>query len=335
MSSLYVDRRDVHLQHDAGAIAFFENGQRSATVPLAPITRVILRGKVTLEASLMGHLGGRGIGVLFLSGRQGKPSLLLGRSHNDIARRVQQTRLSLDPGFCLIYARQLVREKLDHQCQWLEAQRLKHPQHRYQLTQALDQLRQQHSKTSAVSNIDSLRGLEGAAAVSYFAGLRALVPDSWGFNERNRRPPRDPFNVLLSLTYTLVLAEVAMALHTAGYDPCIGFYHQISHSRESLACDLLEPLRPLADQLCLHLIRQETLFPAHFSTSAAGCSMGKAGRTRYYAGYEHNAQALRQAITVQVKNLARLVSPDLPEPSTELTSLEDDESALPWAAPPA
>lgn len=334
MSSLYVDRRDVHLQHDAGAIAFYEKGHRSATVPLAPITRVILRGKVTLEARLMGHLGGRGIGVLFMSGRQGKHSLLLGRSHNDITRRVQQTRLSLDPRFCLRYARQLVRDKLEAQCQWLSVQRDLHPQHRYPLTQALQQLRQQQSKIATVGNLDSLRGMEGAAAVSYFAGLRALVAQSWGFNERNRRPPRDPFNVLLSLTYTLAMAEMAMALHTAGYDPCIGYYHQISLGRESLACDLLEPLRPLADQLCLRLIKQETLIPAHFSTSPAGCTMGKAGRTRYYAGYEHNAHELRRAISAQVRALASLVSPDLPEPSTELAPWEDDDSALPWAQPP-
>ena len=336
MSSLYVDRRDVHLQHDAGAIAFYENGQRSATVPLAPITRVVLRGKVTLEASLMGHLGGRGIGVLFMTGRQGKPHLLLGRSHNDITRRVQQTRLSLDPRFCLRYARQLVREKIDNQCQWLEAQRQQHPQHRYPLTQALQQLRQQQEKIAMVGNLDSLRGLEGTSAASYFAGLRALVAPSLGFHERNRRPPRDPFNVLLSLTYTLAMAELAMALHTAGYDPCIGYYHQISHGRESLACDLLEPLRPLADQLCLRLIKQETLTPGHFSTSPAGCTMGKAGRTRYYAGYEHNVQELRRAISAQVRALARLVSPELPEPSTELAPWEeDDDSALPWASPPA
>ena len=90
MTSLYVDRRDVLLKHDAGAIVFYENGQRSATVPLAPLTRLILRGKVTLEAGLLGQLGQRGVGVLFLSGRNGDPHLLLGPGHNDIQRRVVQ-----------------------------------------------------------------------------------------------------------------------------------------------------------------------------------------------------------------------------------------------------
>ena len=231
MTSLYVDRRDIHLQHDAGAIAFYENGQRSATVPLAPITRVILRGKVTLEASLLGHLGERGIGLLFLSGRQGRPSLLLGRAHHDTRRRVAQTRRSLDPVFCLDYARQLVGDKLEGQAQWFEQLRTRYPSQRLPLTHTLRQLREHQQRLPQAARLDSLRGLEGAAAASYFAGLRAVLPPSLGFTERNRRPPRDPFNALISLTYTLLTAEIAMALHIAGYDPCIGYYHRLSQGR--------------------------------------------------------------------------------------------------------
>ena len=332
MSSLYVDRRDVHLQHDAGAIAFYENGQRSATVPLAPITRVILRGKVTIEASLLGHLGERGIGLLFLSGRQGRPSLLMGRAHNDASRRVAQTRLSLDTGFCLRYARQLIHSKIQRQCDWFDTLRSHYPQARYPLTQALRQLQTQQAQVPSAASLERLRGLEGAAAASYFAGLRAVVPASLGFTERNRRPPRDPFNALISLTYTLAMAETAMALHIAGYDPCIGYYHQISHGRESLACDLIEPLRPLADQLCLRLVAQQTLTAEHFSTTDGGCLLGKAGRARYYAAYEESATPLRRALKAEVQALARLVSPELPEPSTELQAPDpDDENATPWA----
>lgn len=74
------------------------------------------------------------------------------------------------------------------------------------------------------------------------------------------------------------MAELAMALHIAGYDPCIGYYHQLSHARESLACDLLEPLRPLADTLCLHIVASQTLTAEHFATTNAGCLLGKASR---------------------------------------------------------
>ena len=333
MASLYVDRRDVHLRQDDGAIAFYENGERSATVPLAPLTRVILRGKVTLEASLLGHLGEHGVGLLFLSGRKGHSSLLLGRAHHDATRRVAQTRQSLDSRFCLRYVSGLIHRKIERQCEWFDPLREQYPQARYPLTQALHQLREQQARLPRAGSLESLRGLEGAAAASYFAGLRAVVPESLGFAERNRRPPRDPFNALLSLTYTLVMAETAMALHIAGYDPCIGYYHQLSHSRESLACDLLEPLRPLADQLCLRLVAQQTLTAEHFSTTDSGCLLGKAGRARYYAAYEENATDLRRALTQEVKTLARLVNPDLPEPATEpsMPDPDDPDALTPWA----
>ncbi|MBS7350530.1 MAG: CRISPR-associated endonuclease Cas1 [Comamonas sp.] len=324
MTSLYVDRRDVYLQHDAGAIAFFENGQRSATVPLAPLTRLILRGKVTLEAALLGHLGKRGVGVLFLSGRNGEPHLLLGPGHNDIHRRVTQTRLSLDAPFCLRYARYLVAEKLRRQITSLDELREHYSPQRQPLTQAMRQLQAQLERLPQADNLDSLRGMEGAAAAAYFAGLRAVVPASLHFEERNRRPPRDPFNALLSLTYTIATAEVAMALHVAGYDPCIGYYHQISHSRQSLACDLLEPLRPLVDRLCLRLVAQQTLRDKHFSTSHGACLLGKAGRVRYYQAYEENARPLRRAISAQVKDLAQRINPDLPTPSTQARRAEDE-----------
>lgn len=325
MTSLYVDRRDVHLRYDAGAIVFYENNLRSATVPLAPLTRLIVRGKVTLEAALLGHLGQRGVGVLFLSGRNGDPNLLLGPSHNDIQRRVTQTRMSLDSRFCQAYARHLVGEKLQQQITSLNELRQHYPAQRLPLTSAMHQLQTQQQRLSQASNLDSLRGMEGAAAAAYFAGLRAIVPASLGFQERNRRPPRDPFNVLLSLSYTIATAEIAMALHIAGYDPCIGYYHQISHSRQSLACDLLEPLRPLIDRLCLRMVAQQTLTAQHFSTAGPACLLGKAGRVRYYQAYEENARPLRRAISAQIKTLAQRLNPDMPEPATVLEAPTADQ----------
>ena len=316
MSTLFVDRRDIHLEHDSGALVIRDRGERIATVPLAPITRVILRGSVTLQASVLGHLGERGIGVVILSGRKGEATLFFGRPHNDARLRVQQGRLSLDEKFCVDYARHLVHSKIERQHQWFDTLRAHYPQARYPLTQAMRQLQEQQTQLPRAHNLESMRGREGAAAASYFAGLRAVVPDSLGFHERNRRPPRDPFNALLSLTYTLAHAETALALHAAGLDPCVGFYHQISHARESLACDVMEAVRPLADRICLQLVASQTLTADHFGHSSAGCLLGKAGRTRYYGAYETHAPALRQAVQQEVKALARRIAPDMPEPAT-------------------
>ena len=315
MSTLFVDRRDIQLEHDAGALVIRDRGTRIATVPLAPITRVFLRGSVTLQASVLGHLGDRGIGVVILSGRKGEATLFFGRPHNDARLRVEQARRSLDERFCITYARHLVHTKIERQRQWLASLRERYARSRYPLTQAMRQLQSQQALLPRALTLDSLRGHEGAAAASYFAGLRAVVPESLGFNERNRRPPRDPFNALLSLTYTLAHSEAALALHAAGLDPCVGFYHQISHSRESLACDIMEAVRPLADRICLEMVASQTLTAEHFGHSPTGCLLGKAGRTRYYGAYEAQAPALRKALRQEVQHLARSILPELPVPA--------------------
>ena len=85
MSTLFVDRRGVELEFESGAIVFRENGERIGTVPVAPLSRVFLRGDVRLPASLLGKLGEAGVGVVVLSGRQGKPSLLLARTIRRLA----------------------------------------------------------------------------------------------------------------------------------------------------------------------------------------------------------------------------------------------------------
>ena len=324
MSTLFVDRRDIQLEHDAGALVIRDRGTRIATVPLAPITRVFLRGSVQMAASVLGHLGERGIGVAILSGRKGQATLFFGRPHNDARLRVEQTRRSLNPDFCRAYARHLVQRKLQRQRDWFGELRQQRPQQRYPLTHAMQGLQAHLDKIQRAPSLDSLRGLEGAAAVSYFAGLRAVVPPSLAFNERNRRPPRDPFNALLSLTYTLAHAEAALALHAAGLDPCIGYYHQLSHSRESLACDLIETVRPLVDAACLAMVTQQVLNADHFSHSPAGCLLGKAGRTRYYGAYEEHAPALRQAIRDEVKALAQRIAPDMPAPAFVPPQYEGD-----------
>lgn len=87
----------------------------------------------------------------------------------------------------------------------------------------------------------------------YFEGLTALFPAELGFTGRNRKPPRDPVNAALSLSYVLLYADAAIAAHQAGLDPFVGFLHKPEFGRHSLACDLMEPARPLVDRFVLDL----------------------------------------------------------------------------------
>lgn len=315
MTSLFVDRRNTELELESGAIVFRENGERIGTVPLAPLTRVFLRGDVRLPAALLGALGEHNVGVVVLSGRLGKPSLLLARPHNDARRRVEQVRKSLDDTFCLSTARDLIERKITRQLDWFDELRQADMQARYELTHAMKLLTAQRSRLGQAESLASLRGLEGAAAATYFDALKAVVPESLHFKNRNRRPPRDPFNAVLSLTYTLLHAELAIALFGAGLDPYVGFYHQLDFGRESLASDLLEPLRPLADRFALQLFRKQTLRADDFSRSEAGCLLGKAGRAHYYRAYEAASENLRAGINAEVESLARHIGHAIEAPA--------------------
>lgn len=134
-----------------------------------------------------------------------------------------------------------------------------------------------------VGNTAALMGLEGATAAAWWGWLAAALPKRWRFTGRNRRPPRDPVNALLSLGYTLLGAEMLRQVHADGLDPALGFLHGIVPGRESLVLDLLEPLRPSIDAFVLDLLDQK-LSPRHFTFSRTdGCRLNKDGRSLYYS----------------------------------------------------
>ena len=308
MTSLYVDRRGVTLKADGEALVFYEAGERVGTVPLAPLSRVFLRGDVTLSSSLLGKLGERGIGVVVLSGRKAEPTMLLGRPHNDAGRRVAQYRYSQDAAFCLHFARNLVAAKLRSQAGFLTERRDAEPRSRYALTLCLRRIEGAIASASQQASIASLRGVEGAGAAAYFEGYGDLLAERLKFSARNRRPPKDPVNAALSLGYTLLHAEAVLALYGGGFDPFIGFYHALDFGRESLACDVVEPLRVEVDRHILKLFRAETLRPEDFSKSDGGCWLGKAGRARFYSQWEALAERLRKALSGSVADLSQALA---------------------------
>lgn len=303
MTSLYVDRRGVVLQSDGEALVFYENGERVGTVPFAPLSRIFLRGEVTLTSTLLGKLGQAGIGVVILSGKKAEPTMMMAKPHNDAARRINQYRLSQDADFCLSYARSLVAAKIAAQANFLECRRESYLSARYQLTRAAQQMGGMLRQVGDKENLAQLRGLEGAAANAYFSALSAIVPESLHFSGRNRRPPRDPVNAVLSLTYTLMHAEAVLAAYGAGLDPYIGFFHVIDFGRESLASDLIEPFRPAADGFALKLFNHQDLRAEDFSTTSEGCFLGKAGRETFYHHYETFSEPVRKMLDDSLKDL--------------------------------
>lgn len=153
--------------------------------------------------------------------------------------------------------------------------------------------------------LGSLRGFEGAAARAYFAGLAGVMPPALEFGGRNRRPPRDPVNVCLSLGYTLLHTQAVQACTMAGLDPLLGFYHRPSFGRESLASDLIEPLRPAMDLWWVwELLRTRNLREEHFSTDKGACLLGKAGRGVFYADWQTNSKPWQRWLQGHAQRLA-------------------------------
>jgi len=151
-----------------------------------------------------------------------------------------------------------------------------------------------------------LRGYEGAATQAFFAGYRAMLPASCGFDGRNRRPPRDPVNATLSLGYTLSHGDALRAAYRAGLDPSLGLLHEPHYGRDSLACDLNELARGRVEWMVWRLFAEQWLRAEDFHPQADGAVwLGKSARARFYAHYEQHAGNHRRWLRQAAQFLAR------------------------------
>ncbi|MCX7685109.1 MAG: CRISPR-associated endonuclease Cas1 [Acetobacteraceae bacterium] len=308
MTTLYIDRRDALIEATDGALLVRGAEGTLARAPLAPLERVVLRGPASVTTGAIAAITAQGASLLVLSGRHGRlAGIMSGAAHADAAIRLGQFRLALDPAARDAIGRLVLRHKLLGQHRLLaEGLRLRPGQRRLLLrgqaaiADALARLREAEALSAA-----QMMGIEGAAAAAYFEAFGALLPPSAGFVGRNRRPPRDPANALLSFAYTLAHLEAVTAAQRAGLDPAVGFLHGLFPGRESLACDLVEPLRPFCERLVWRLFAEETLRAAHFTRDGEACLLGKAGRLAFYAAWEEAAEPLRRKLRRGLRPLVR------------------------------
>lgn len=309
MTTLFIDRKDAILNAEAGALVVRGADGTLMRAPLALLERVVLRGPARIGTAAIAALHAQGAGLLILSGRHGAPSgMLLGQPASDVLVRLGQARLALDAAACAAVARRIVRAKLLAQARLLRSAQSMRPDRGHALRVALSGLDAPLSRLRQEPSLGvaTIIGLEGAAAAAYFPAFAALFPPSLGFTERNRRPPRDPVNAVLSLAYTLGTFEAAREAWFAGLDPMVGFLHAPLAGRESLACDLVEPLRPTCDRLVWRLFATEQLRAAHFTRDGATCLLGKAGRATFYAAWEEAVGPARLALRRGLRPLRRL-----------------------------
>ncbi len=183
------------------------------------------------------------------------------------------------------------------------------------------------SAERAVS-IESLLGIEGAAARVYFGAFSTMLKNGsdFDFDKRNRRPPRDPINALLSLAYALLTRSMVLAIARTGLDPGLGFYHQVRSDRPALALDLIEEFRPIvADSVVATVINGGIIVQSDFVRSAGAVALSGSGRKKFIAAFERRLDqeiehpvfryrvSYRRVFEIQARLLGRRLTGEIDE----------------------
>ena len=264
MESLYVLEPGTFLRREGSSLKVMQGKKMVERIPAGDLKRLMLVGYVSLTGSVLDFLISNRIETVFVT-PTGRFRARLGLDeHRHVAlRSAQYLRLNEKP-YALDTARRLVQGKIRNMYRFLRFRSVQYKNEALKIT-AL-KLRSMAAHTDSVKEMEILRGLEGAASRIYFSAFPGLIrnPD-FSFQGRNKRPPRDPVNALLSFVYTLLTNEVQSAISICGLDPYLGSLHEISYGRPSLACDLVEEYRVfLGDRLVLGLINKKLIHPHDF-----------------------------------------------------------------------
>ena len=328
LNTLYVQTQGTYLRLEGETLRVEVEKELKLQIPLHHLGALVVFGNVLLSPFLLKRCAEDGRAVAWLS-RSGR---FVGRlagpvSGNVLLRQAQHAALA-DPVRTADVARAVVAGKIRAQrAVLMRAARDAEPADEPAIRAAADALKRSLGAARQSPDVDAVRGEEGQAAAVYFDVFPLLIraPDL-PFEGRNRRPPRDAVNALLSFLYTLVRSDCTAALESVGLDPQVGFLHALRPGRPALALDLMEEFRPaVADRLALALVNRRQVTPAHFEPRPGGAVyLNEEGRRAVLTAYQERKQKARrhrlfkepvpQGLLpfVQARLLARHLRGDLP-----------------------
>lgn len=319
---LYVQNQGATVGKSGERLTISERKRKLRTVKLKDVSQVCLFGNVQLSAAALKELATRGIPLCHFSYGGWFQAITQGFSHKNIELRIAQFATAADSTASLQLARRFVVGKIKNARTMLR----RHSQGDQR--RALQQLAELSQEAEKATSAESLLGIEGMAAKTYFAGFGSLFKSEHPFdlNGRNRRPPKDPVNALLSFVYALLVKDLSIVLQAVGLDPLLGFYHRPRYGRPSLALDLAEEFRPLiGDSVVLTLINNGEVSPASFLSQAGAVALTEAGRRAVLAAYERRMDSeithplfgykisYRRILAVQARLLTRTLLGELAE----------------------
>jgi CRISPR-associated protein Cas1 len=276
LNTLYVSSQGSYLRLEGETVVVEREKEKALQLPFHTLGGLVCFGNVLCSPFLLGACAERDISISFLSEHGRFLAAVRGPVSGNVLLRRRQYRMADDGAATRAIAANVVSGKLancrvvmnrtvrDHGAK-VDAEALRSG------AAAIDRIL---DKLPGAADTDEVRGYEGLAGAEYFAVFNHLIVDQkdvFVFRERNRRPPLDEVNALLSFVYTLLAHDVRSALETVGLDPAVGFLHRDRPGRPGLALDLMEEFRPvIADRLVLSLINRRQVSPKGFNRTAAG-----------------------------------------------------------------
>jgi CRISP-associated protein Cas1 len=325
MAVLYLTEQGAIVRKTSDRLIVEKDHEVLLEVPCLKLDTILIYGNVQVTTQALAELLDHGIELAYLSqGGKLRGQLTPPKARN-IPLRMRQYALASSEAPALSLAKRLVSAKLANSSAVLRRLR-RHDAEGISLS-AIQELDGTILDVDQAASLESLLGIEGQAAHGYFRALAGAVPAWAGFESRTRRPPRDPFNALLSFGYVLAGNELQSLLDAMGFDPYLGFYHRPDYGRPSLALDLLEEFRaPLVDRLSLSLLHLRVLTDDDFrKTPEDGVLLRREAMKRYFPAYEKEITtpfsvdgeelSFRQLFRRQAERLARtLIENELYEP---------------------
>jgi CRISPR-associated protein Cas1 len=329
---LYVQHPGARVQKDGEVLRVLDKGELLAEARLREVSQLGVFGGVQITTPVIQELCRRGVSICYFSHGGWFYGMTHGMSHKNVDLRRRQYAAAENPMQSLALARRFVQAKI------LNSRTLLRRNHTAVRREVLTGLKDDVRRAGRADALETLLGVEGTAANRYFSHFRRMlkpnsaVSTAFDFEGRNRRPPRDPVNALLSFLYALLAREFTVTLLSVGLDPFLGFFHQPRYGRPALALDLMEEFRPLlADSVVLTLINNGEVGPEHFVTSMGSVALTPPGRARVLEAYERRLGqevthpifgyriSYRRVLEVQARLLSRHLTAEIPNYPAFLT----------------
>ncbi len=296
LNTLFVTTQGAYLAKDGETVAVRVDGEVVLRLPVHTLDGIVCFGNVGCSPFLMGFCADRDVTLSFLTEKGRFLARVQGPVSGNVLLRREQYRRADDLNFSAMIAKQFITGKVAN-CRYAMQRVLRdHPKKvdTSVLESTINRLTASLRRLQDDLSLDEVRGVEGDAAHVYFGAFDHLIvreKEHFFFRERNRRPPLDRMNCLLSFLYTLLMHDVRSALESVGLDPAVGYLHRDRPGRPGLALDVMEEFRPMVDRLAVSLVNLGQLRAKDFTFSESGAvRMSDAARKTVLVTYQSRKQ---------------------------------------------